>query len=159
MNKNNWVAITVFVVTILIVASGIYTAITVGTKWGWKEVYDKGVEAGHRTGYNDAYSDYVMMMTNRNQRFAVFIERYGSIHDTPWKAFNTREQMFLCSYGSPGNKMDSEDLFKVFRKFGEKTSASKIVDFSLDNSILKCPKCKGEFQWKEMPLLSIYGGE
>ncbi len=43
---------------------------------------------------------------------------YGTIHNTPWEKFNIKEKMFLCAYGSTGNKMSVEDLTEVIANYG-----------------------------------------
>lgn len=83
----------------------------------WQEVYDAGYSAGHRHGYNDAYNNYIVIGAP-NRGFNQLIKEYGSIHDTPWNRFTRRQKVYLCIYGSPGNKLSEENLEWFTSTFG-----------------------------------------
>jgi hypothetical protein len=76
--------------------------------------YDKGYDAGHRHGYNDAWINFSM----QEARWNAYKTKYGSIHDTPWEEFDIREKMFLVAYGSSGNRFSDKDLDEIEKKFG-----------------------------------------
>jgi len=45
-------------------------------------------------------------------------EQYMSIHEVPWDSFTVQEKMFLCAFGSPGNKMDVDEFQEAMLLFG-----------------------------------------
>ena len=38
---------------------------------------------------------------------------------TPWNDLSIQDKMFLCAYGSSGNKLSKKDLVEIERKYGQ----------------------------------------
>lgn len=85
----------------------------------WHEVYKQGLEAGETSGHKKGYMEAMNILRitqwcgSTVERFYEFRQKYGSLHNTPWKEFDIQEQMLLCAYGSPGNKFDDEGMAKI----------------------------------------------
>ena len=42
------------------------------------------------------------------------------IHDLPWSYWTIQEKMFLCAFGSSGNRLNKDDMQKIQEKWGPK---------------------------------------
>lgn len=111
------------------VAAGYTTGYNKGSKReniekiDWR-VYDRGFKAGEGEGYNKGflkcYSEFGQGWFGHHKRFRDFVDKYGSIHSTPWREFSIQEKLLLCAFGSPGNKLSDEDMQEVIRLWGGK---------------------------------------
>ena len=113
MNKQ-----TVFAVVWLVIVSSVtfYFGYQGGYHVGSKEA-DAAFSRGLEEGYATATSTRFYMADADRHRALVL--KYGSIKTTPWDEFLIREKMFLCAYGSPGNKLSADEIQEIMLKYGD----------------------------------------
>jgi len=78
--------------------------------------WNKGREEGVGVGYNRCLQDYAGPISiQTNIQFVG--QRYGSIHNTPWDQWTIQQKMYLCAFGSSGNKFNDRDMQKIKEKY------------------------------------------
>lgn len=70
----------------------------------------EGYKAGERSIFN-AYGNGQAHLTNLSIV-------YNSLHNTPWQVLTIQDKMFLCAYGSSGNKLNKQDLAEITKRYG-----------------------------------------
>ena len=73
------------------------------------------------------YIEYVRSLDNKRlvevKYSTFFIEksfRYGHIKNVPWDDWTIEEKMYLCAYGSSGNKLNKKDIEEIEKRYGVK---------------------------------------
>jgi len=74
-----------------------------------------------------SYEEHVMTLDNPPElvhiRYSTaFIDKshaFGGIKNVPWDKWTIQEKMYLCAYGSSGNKMSKEDIQEIREKYEE----------------------------------------
>ena len=47
-------------------------------------------------------------------------KQYGGIKNVPWDNWTIEEKMYLCAYGSSGNKLSQKDIQEIKNKYENK---------------------------------------
>jgi len=88
----------------------------------WNEIYDRGIMAGERTGFNEGYAmcwnGLGMNWIGSRDRFQEFSKEYGNIHNTPWNSFSIEEKVTIAMYGGSGSKLEQEEIEEWASKYG-----------------------------------------
>ena len=71
--------------------------------------------AGYVQGQEDLRS---MSQIRRSARTFEACHKYGDLHSTPWSFFTIDEKMYLCAYGSSGNKLSNKEIDQIRKKYG-----------------------------------------
>ena len=114
------------ILAILLIVVSCFLIFMLGRHVGYGEGRSNGREFGYSTGYKNGFDEgrEVPKITIKGYSVwgeiqAKYCSKYGTIHDTPWEEFNIREKMFLCAYGSPGNKLSAEDGLEILDEYGD----------------------------------------
>ena len=78
--------------------------------------YIMGNDVGYKNGCNDTLFSGKFILS----QWTKHTDRHGSIHNTPWNELSIQEKMYLCAYGSSGNKLSKQDLKEITEKYGAK---------------------------------------
>lgn len=73
---------------------------------------------GNGKGYKEGIDDTLFSEKFILSQYQEHIAQHGSLHDTPWKEFTIQEKMYLCAYGSSGNKLTKNDMTEVQKLYG-----------------------------------------
>lgn len=80
------------------------------------QVQEKAFNDGFEVGYWECGMNGIVF----GNRIADLQKEYGSMKDTPWNEFTIQEKMYLCAYGSPGNRMNHKDINQLILQYGPK---------------------------------------
>jgi len=74
-----------------------------------KQAYEKGKQETARLTS--------IRLTQLYQQLYHRSKNYGSLHETPWSEFTIEEKMYLCAFGSSGNKFSQDDMGEIKEKY------------------------------------------
>ena len=86
-------------------------------------LYDKGVAAGERIGFDEGYrvcwNSLGMNWLGSYDRFREFSAEYGNLHNTPWEKFTLNQKVTIAMYGGSGSKLSQKETEEFISLYSE----------------------------------------